>query len=123
MEEERREEIQGQQEQQVLAAEEQRRGGMSAAVSFFLGLIVGAIAMFAITFATWKMPLDSANEQLKTLEAQVQMEQQRADKMRAALSRAQEALSALNEVLQELSPQTTTSPGTATQGQSSSSQQ
>lgn len=108
MEEERREVFQEQQATEVpaeAAPEIQRRGGLSAAVSFFLGLIIGALAVLLITYAAWKLPLDSANTQVKSLEAQVQMAQQRADRMRAALTRAQEALSALNEALQEISPQ------------------
>jgi cell division protein FtsL len=107
MEEERREVYQEQQETEVpaeAAPEPQRRGGFSGVVSFFLGLIIGAFVMFAITYATWKIPLDSANEQVKALEAQVQAANQRADKMRDALTRAQEALNALNEALQEISP-------------------
>jgi predicted nucleic acid-binding Zn-ribbon protein len=60
--------------------------------------------MFAIAYATWKIPLDSANEQVQALEMQVQTANQRADKMRDALARAQEALNALNEALQEVSP-------------------
>jgi len=106
MEEERREVYQEQQETEVpaeAAPEPQRRGGFSV-VSFFLGLIIGAFVMFAITYATWKIPLDSANEQVKALEMQVQTANQRADKMRDALARAQEALNALNEALQEISP-------------------
>ncbi|MDT7892925.1 MAG: hypothetical protein LASZOEIN_000321 [Candidatus Fervidibacter sp.] len=106
MEEERREVYQEQQETEVpaeAAPEPQRRGGFSV-VSFILGLIIGAFVMFAITYATWKIPLDSANEQVKALEMQVQTANQRADKMRDALARAQEALNALNEALQEISP-------------------
>ena len=106
MEEERREVYQEQQETEVPAEaspEPQRRGGFSV-VSFILGLIIGAFVMFAITYATWKIPLDSANEQVKALEMQVQTANQRADKMRDALARAQEALNALNEALQEISP-------------------
>ncbi|MCS7263464.1 MAG: CvpA family protein [Armatimonadetes bacterium] len=109
MEEERRE---GFQEQTAETAsetvtQEQVRGGLSAAVSFFLGLIIGALAMLAILYAAWKIPLDSANSQVEMLNTQLQMAQDRANKMRAALTRAQEALSALNEALQELSPQAT----------------
>ena len=106
MEEERREVYQEQQETEVPAEaspEPQRRGGFSV-VSFILGLIIGAFVMFAITYATWKIDLDSANEQVKALEMQVQTANQRADKMRDALARAQEALNALNEALQEISP-------------------
>jgi hypothetical protein len=106
MEEERREVYQEQQETEApaeAAPEPQRRGGFSV-VSFILGLIIGAFVMFAITYATWKIPLDSANEQVKALEMQVQTANQRADKMRDALARAQEALNALNEALQEISP-------------------
>jgi len=110
MEEERRE-VYGEQQQVEVSAEtapeSQKRGGLSAAVSFFIGLIIGAVAVFAITYATWKIPLDSANEQVKALEAQVQAANQRADRMRDALVRAQEALNALNEALQEISPQGT----------------
>jgi predicted trehalose synthase len=110
MEEERREGLQEQQAPETsaeVAPEEQRRGGLGAAVSFFLGLIIGALAVLAITYAAWKMPLDSANSQVEMLNSQLQMAQDRANKMRAALTRAQEALSALNEALQELSPQAT----------------
>jgi cell division protein FtsL len=106
MEEERREVYQEQQETEVpaeAAPEPQKRGGFSV-VSFILGLIIGAFVMFAITYATWKIDLDSANEQVKALEMQVQTANQRADKMRDALARAQEALNALNEALQEISP-------------------
>ncbi len=106
MEEERREVYQEQQETEVpaeAAPEPQRRGGFSV-VSFILGLIIGAFVMFAIAYATWKIPLDSANEQVQALEMQVQTANQRADKMRDALARAQEALNALNEALQEVSP-------------------
>ncbi len=110
MEEERRE-VYGEQQQVEVSAEtapeSQKRGGLSAAVSFFLGLIIGAVAVFAITYAIWKIPLDSASEQVKALEAQVQVANQRADRMRDALVRAQEALNALNEALQEISPQGT----------------
>jgi cell division protein FtsL len=106
MEEERREVYQEQQETEApaeAAPEPQKRGGFSV-VSFILGLIIGAFVMFAITYATWKIDLDSANEQVKALEMQVQTANQRADKMRDALARAQEALNALNEALQEISP-------------------
>jgi DNA repair exonuclease SbcCD ATPase subunit len=72
--------------------------------------------MFAITYATWKIPLDSANEQVKALEAQVQAANQRADRMRDALARAQEALNALNEALQEISPQGTKTQQAPTSG-------
>lgn len=116
MEEKKREVAQGQQASEVpteVQPEAQKGGGLGAAASFFLGLIVGAIAVLAITYAVWKIPLDSANDQVRTLESQVQMAQQRADKMRAALSRAQEALSALNEALQEISPQATSAPSTS----------
>ena len=109
MEEERREVYQEQQateSSEAATQEPQRRGGFSF-VSFILGLIIGAFLMFAITYATWKIPLDSANEQVKALEMQVQTANQRADKMRDALARAQEALNALNEALQEISPQGT----------------
>ncbi|MCS3920007.1 CvpA family protein [Fervidibacter sacchari] len=110
MEEERRE-VYGEQQQVEVSAEtapeSQKRGGLSAAVGFFIGLIIGAVAVFAITYATWKIPLDSANEQVRALEAQVQAANQRADRMRDALARAQEALNALNEALQEISPQGT----------------
>ncbi len=124
MEEERREELQGQQVSETSAevAPEAPRRGMSAFVSFVLGLIVGALAMFLITYATWKIPLDSANEQVKTLESQVQMAQDRVEKMRRALSRAQEALTALNEALQELSPKTTQPTQAPTSGGESSAQ-
>ena len=109
--EEERGEVYGEQQQVEVSAEtapeSQKRGGLSAAVSFFIGLIIGAVAVFAITYATWKIPLDSANEQVKALEAQVQAANQRADRMRDALVRAQEALNALNEALQEISPQGT----------------
>jgi len=108
MEEERREVYQEQQateSSEAATPEPQRRGGLSAAVSFFLGLIVGVVAVLAITYAAWKIPLDSANEQVKALEAQVQSANQRADRMRDALARAQEALNALNEALQEIAPQ------------------
>jgi uncharacterized protein HemX len=110
MEEERREVYQEQQateSSEAATPEPQRRGGLSAAVSFFLGLIVGVVAVLAITYAAWKIPLDSANEQVKALEAQVQSANQRADRMRDALARAQEALNALNEALQEIAPQGT----------------
>ncbi len=127
MEEERREGFQEQQAPETpveAAPQEQRRGGFSAAVSFFLGLIVGALAVFAITYAAWKMPLDSANSQVEMLNSQLQMAQDRANKMRAALTRAQEALSALNEALQELSPQATQTQGrqTGSEQQTSPSQ-
>ena len=109
--EEERGEVYGEQQQVEVSAEtapeSQKRGGLSAAVSFFIGLIIGAVAVFAITYATWKIPLDSANEQVRALEAQVQAANQRADRMRDALVRAQEALNALNEALQEISPQGT----------------
>ncbi|MFA0741132.1 MAG: hypothetical protein DFNUSKGM_001241, partial [Candidatus Fervidibacter sacchari] len=107
--EEERGEVYGEQQQVEVSAEtapeSQKRGGLSAAVSFFIGLIIGAVAVFAITYATWKIPLDSANEQVRALEAQVQAANQRADRMRDALVRAQEALNALNEALQEIAPQ------------------
>jgi hypothetical protein len=118
MEEERREVYQEQQETEVpaeAAPEPQRRGGFSF-VSFILGLIIGAFAMFAIAYATWKIPLDSANEQVQALEMQVQTANQRADKMRDALARAQEALNALNEALQEISPQGTKTQQAPTSG-------
>ncbi len=112
MEEERKEETREQAMGTVseAASREQNRKVVGSAVSFFLGLIIGAIATLAIAYATWKMPLDIANEQIKTLESQVQMAQKRVDKMRGALTRAQEALTALNEALQELSPKTTQTP-------------
>jgi uncharacterized membrane protein YciS (DUF1049 family) len=118
MEEERREVYQEQQETEVPAEaspEPQRRGGFSV-VSFILGLIIGAFVMFAITYATWKIDLDSANEQVKALEAQVQAANQRAEKLRSALTRAQEALNALNEALQEISPQGTKTQQAPTSG-------
>ena len=40
----------------------------------------------------------------EALEAQVQAANQRAERLRSALTRAQEALNALNEALQEVSP-------------------
>jgi len=83
MEEERREVYQEQQateSSEAATQEPQRRGGFSV-VSFILGLIIGAFVMFAITYATWKIPLDSANEQVKALEAQVQSANQRAEKV------------------------------------------
>lgn len=104
-------------------AEEQRRGGMSAAVSFFLGLIIGALAVLAITYAAWKMPLDSASQQVEMLNSQLQIAQDRANKMRAALTRAQEALAALNEALQELSPQSTQQREQTSKGQQTQQQQ
>jgi len=108
MEEERREVYQEQQvteSTEAVTPEPQRRGGFSAAISFFIGLIVGALAVFVITYATWKIPLDNTNEQVKALELQVQAANQRAERLRSALTRAQEALNALNEALQEISPQ------------------
>ncbi|MCS7186489.1 MAG: hypothetical protein RMK89_05990 [Armatimonadota bacterium] len=123
MEEERREEVQGQEVSETPAEatpEAPRRGGFSFGW-FFLGLIIGALLVLAITYPTWKIPLDSANEQVKTLEAQVQMAQDRVEKMRRALSRAQEALTALNEALQELSPKTSqpaqTTPAPTSEGE------
>lgn len=121
MEEERREEVKGQEVSETPAevtSEATRRGGFSFGW-FFLGLIVGALLVLAITYPTWKIPLDSANEQVKTLEAQVQMAQDRVEKMRRALTRAQEALTALNEALQELSPKTAqpTQPAQAPTGE------
>jgi cell division protein FtsL len=118
MEEERREVYQEQQATEApaeAAPEPQRRGGFSV-VSFILGLIIGAFVMFAITYATWKIDLDSANEQVQALEMQVQTANQRADKMRDALARAQEALNALNEALQEISPQGTKTQQAPTSG-------
>lgn len=108
MEEERREEIQGREapETSTEVTSEAPRRGVSAFAGFVLGLIIGALAVLLITYAAWKIPLDSANEQVRTLESQVQMAQDRVEKMRRALSRAQEALTALNEALQELSPKT-----------------
>jgi len=123
MEEERREVYQEQQateSSEAATPEPQRRGGLSAAVSFFLGLIVGVVAVLAITYAAWKIPLDSANEQVKALEAQVQSANQRADRMRDALARAQEALNALNEALQEIAPQGTKTQQTPTGGEQTS---
>ena len=118
MEEERREVYQEQQateSSEAATQEPQRRGGFSV-VSFILGLIIGAFVMFAITYATWKIPLDSANEQVKALEAQVQAANQRAERLRSALTRAQEALNALNEALQEISPQGTKTQQAPTSG-------
>ena len=118
MEEERREVYQEQQateSSEAATQEPQRRGGFSV-VSFILGLIIGAFLMFAITYATWKISLDSANEQVKALEAQVQSANQRAEKLRSALTRAQEALNALNEALQEISPQGTKTQQAPTSG-------
>jgi cell division protein FtsL len=119
MEEERREVYQEQQETEVPAEatpEPQRRGGFSVVVSFFLGLIIGAFVMFAITYATWKIPLDSANEEVKTLEAQVQAANKQADRMRDALARAQKALNDLNEAMQKILPQGTTTQQAPTGG-------
>jgi|FaiFalFF_MnMetaG_3_1042247.scaffolds.fasta_scaffold04219_5 cell division protein FtsL len=119
MEEERREVYQEQQETEVpaeAAPEPQRRGGFSVVVSFFLGLIIGAFVMFAITYATWKIPLDSANEEVKTLEAQVQAANKQADRMRDALARAQKALNDLNEAMQKILPQGTTTQQAPTGG-------
>jgi len=124
MEEERREAYQEQQvveSTETATSEPQRRGGFSAAVSFFIGLIVGVIAVFAITYATWKIPLDSANEQVRALEAQVQAANQRAERLRSALTRAQEALNALNEALQEISPQGTKAQQAPTGGEEQTS--
>ena len=124
MEEERREAYQEQQEvepTEAVTSEPQRRGGFSAAVSFFLGLIIGAVAVFAITYAIWKIPLDSASEQVKALESQVQVANQRADRMRDALARAQEALNALNEALQEIAPQGARTGQTPTSGEEQTS--
>jgi cell division protein FtsL len=107
MEEERREVYQEQQETEVpaeAAPEPQRRGGLSGAWWFFFGLIVGVIVMLAITIPAWKIPLDKTNDQVRDLEAQVQLANQRAERLRSALTRAQEALNALNEALQEVSP-------------------
>ncbi|MFA0746564.1 hypothetical protein [Fervidibacter sp.] len=118
MEEERREVYQEQQateSSEAATQEPQRRGGFSV-VSFILGLIIGAFLMFAITYATWKISLDSANEQVKALEAQVQSANQRAERLRSALTRAQEALNALNEALQEISPQGTKTQQAPTSG-------
>jgi cell division protein FtsL len=118
MEEERREVYQEQQETEVpaeAAPEPQRRGGFSV-VSFILGLIIGAFVMFAITYATWKIPLDSANEEVKTLEAQVQAANKQADRMRDALARAQKALNDLNEAMQKILPQGTTTQQAPTGG-------
>ncbi|MCS7192861.1 MAG: hypothetical protein NZ937_07770 [Armatimonadetes bacterium] len=105
-------EKEGFQEQGVRTASEvvpegQKQGGFSGAVSFFTGLIIGAIATLAITYFAWKIPLDETNQQVKSLNSQLQMAQERTNKMRAALDKAQEALSALNEALQEFSPQAT----------------
>lgn len=124
MEEGRREGFQEQQTPETpveASPEEQRRGGLSAAVSFFLGLIVGVLAAVAITYAAWKIPLDSANSQVEMLNYQLQMAQDRANKMRTALTRAQEALSALNEALQELSPQAPQTQGQQTGGEQQTS--
>ncbi|MFA0784171.1 hypothetical protein [Fervidibacter sacchari] len=124
MEEERREVYEEQQQVEVsaeTAPESQKRGGLSAAVGFFIGLIIGAVAVFAITYATWKIPLDSANEQVRALEAQVQAANQRADRMRDALARAQEALNALNEALQEIAPQGARTGQTPTSGEEQTS--
>ena len=124
MEEERRE-VYGEQQQVEVSAEtapeSQKRGGLSAAVGFFIGLIIGAVAVFAITYATWKIPLDSANEQVRALEAQVQAANQRAERLRSALTRAQEALNALNEALQEISPQGTKAQQAPTGGEEQTS--
>ena len=123
--EEERGEVYGEQQQVEVSAEtapeSQKRGGLSAAVSFFIGLIIGAVAVFAITYATWKIPLDSANEQVRALEAQVQAANQRADRMRDALARAQEALNALNEALQEIAPQGARTGQTPTSGEEQTS--
>jgi predicted nucleic acid-binding Zn-ribbon protein len=74
------------------------------------------IVVLAIAIPAWKIPLDSANEQVKALEAQVQAANQRAEKLRSALTRAQEALNALNEALQEISPQGTKTQQAPTSG-------
>jgi len=108
MEEERREVYQERQETEVPAEavpETQRPGGLSGAWWFFFGLIVGLVVMLAITYPAWKIPLDRTNDQVRDLEAQVQLANQRAEKLRGALTRAQEALNALNEALQEVSPE------------------
>ena len=52
----------------------------------------------------------------EALEAQVQAANQRAEKLRSALTRAQEALNALNEALQEISPQGTKTQQAPTSG-------
>ncbi len=110
--EERREEIREQQpvEGQQLVAEASGgevspKRGAGFGIGFFLGLIVGAVAVLAITYAAWKIPLDTTNQQVEVLEKQVRTAQDRVIKMRETLIRAQEALTALNEALKELSPQ------------------
>jgi hypothetical protein len=103
MEEERREVYQEQQETEVpaeAAPEPQRRGGWW----FFIGFIVGVVVVLIFTYFAWKEPLDRANNEVRDLEAQVQLANQRAERLRSALTRAQEALNALNEALQEVSP-------------------
>jgi predicted nucleic acid-binding Zn-ribbon protein len=52
----------------------------------------------------------------EALEAQVQAANQRAERLRSALTRAQEALNALNEALQEISPQGTKTQQAPTSG-------
>jgi cell division protein FtsL len=119
MEEERREVYQEQQETEApaeAAPEPQKRGGLSGAWWFFFGLIVGVIVMLAITIPAWKIPLDSANEEVKTLEAQVQAANKQADRMRDALARAQKALNDLNEAMQKILPQGTTTQQAPTGG-------
>jgi predicted nucleic acid-binding Zn-ribbon protein len=54
--------------------------------------------------------------EVKTLEAQVQAANKQADRMRDALARAQKALNDLNEAMQKILPQGTTTQQAPTGG-------
>lgn len=85
------------------------RGG--SLIGFIFGLIIGALAVLAITWVAWKMPLENAQREVQNKEQQLKISEERAQKLRNALREAQDAI---NRALGSLGTGATTRPASPT---------